>query len=89
MVSDLVLDKELPEDIQKSVEAYVGCIAGAIKKSEYLGFIENAGFSDVQIISQSSYPVDAMFENLESAQDSVLSIKVSAIKKMNGGNNEN
>ena len=80
---------ELPEDIQKSVEAYVGCIAGAIKKSEYLGFIENAGFSDVQIISQSSYPVDAMFENLESAQDSVLSIKVSAIKKMNGGNNEN
>jgi hypothetical protein len=40
-----------------------------------------AGFQEVRVISESSYPVDAMFDNLEAAQDSVLSIKVSAIKK--------
>jgi len=81
MVSDLVLAKESPSAIKKSVEAYVGCLAGAIKKGEYLKLITMAGFKDVKVISESSYPVDAMFENLECVQDAVLSIKVSAVKK--------
>ncbi|MDD3295670.1 MAG: arsenite methyltransferase [Geobacteraceae bacterium] len=81
MVSDLVLGKDLPDKIKNSVEAYVGCIAGAIHKDEYLKFIVLAGFRDVKVISESSYPVDAMFSGLESAQDAILSIKVSAVKK--------
>ena len=81
MVSDLVLAKDLPDRLKDSIEAYVGCLAGAIKKDEYLGFIKNAGFQDVKVISESSYPVDVMFDNLESAQDAVASIKVSAIKR--------
>jgi len=89
MVSDLVLTKDLPEGIKESVEAYVGCLAGAIKKDEYLNFIIAAGFSDVQVVSESSYPVDAMFSNLEAAQDAVASIKVSAVKRYTEGKNEN
>lgn len=81
MVSDLVLVKELPEPIKKSVEAYVGCLAGAIGKEIYLKFISMAGFEDVKVISESSYPVDAMFEDLEAARDAIASIKVSARKK--------
>ena len=81
MVSDLVLAKELPDALKGSVEAYVGCLAGAVKKDEYLKLITMAGFYDVKVISESSYPVDAMFDNLESAQDAVLSIKVSAMKR--------
>jgi len=81
MVSDLVLAKELPSAIKKSVEAYVGCLAGAIKKDEYLKLITMAGFKDMKVISESSYPVDAMFDNLEAAQNAVVSIKVSAIKR--------
>lgn len=81
MVSDLVLTKALPEAIKESVEAYVGCLAGAIKKNEYLNFIKAAGFQDIKVISESSYPVDAMFDNLKSAQDAVASIKVSAVKR--------
>ena len=80
MVSDLVLTKDLPEDIKQSVEAYVGCLAGAIRKDEYLKSIMAAGFQDVKVISQSSYPVDAMFKELKDAEDAVTSIKVSAIK---------
>jgi SAM-dependent methyltransferase len=80
MVSDLVLVKGLPDAIKESVEAYVGCLAGAIGKGEYLKLITIAGFQNVLVISESSYPVDAMFDNLESAQDAVASIKVSAIK---------
>ena len=81
MVSDLVLAKDLPKAIKESVEAYVGCLAGAILKDEYLRFITMAGFKDVKVISESSYPVDAMFDNLEGAQDAIVSIKVSAIKR--------
>ncbi len=81
MVSDLVLAKDLPEIIKQSVEAYVGCLAGAIKKDEYLKLITMAGFKDVKVVSESSYPVDAMFDNLEGAQDAVVSIKVLAVKR--------
>ena len=81
MVSDLVLAKELPDAIKHSVEAYVGCLAGAIMKDEYLRFITIAGFKEVKVVSESSYPVDAMFDKLEGAQDAVVSIKVSAIKR--------
>jgi len=81
MVSDLVLAKDLPKEIKDSIEAYVGCLAGAIKKDEYLKLITRAGFKDVKVISESSYPVDAMFDNLGGAQDAVVSIKVSAVKR--------
>ncbi len=81
MVSDIVLAKDLPKEIKDSIEAYVGCLAGAIKKDEYLKLITAAGFQDVSVVSESSYPVDAMFDNLQGAQDAVVSIKVSAVKQ--------
>ena len=80
MVTDLVLVKELPRIITESVEAYVGCLAGAIGKGEYLKLITMAGFQHVEVISESDYPVDAMFNNLKGAEDAVASIKVSAVK---------
>lgn len=96
MVSDLTLEKELPKVIKDSVEAYVGCLAGAIMKKEYLGFIKSAGFHDVRIVGQTHYPVEAMANDatarvlksnplvktndLKSVKNSVVSIKVRAIK---------
>ena len=81
MVSDLVLAKDLSKAIKDSVEAYVGCLAGAIMKDEYLKHITMVGFQDVKVISESSYPVDAMFENFKDAENAIASIKVSAVKK--------
>ncbi|MFH1821549.1 MAG: arsenite methyltransferase [Methanobacteriota archaeon] len=60
MVSDIVLLKELPKKIRKSVGAYVGCLSGAVMKKEYLGAIKAAGFRDVKIIDESSFPVELM-----------------------------
>lgn len=80
MVSDLVITKDLPDRLKNSVEAYVGCLAGAIKKDEYLGFIKNAGFQDVKMVSKSNYPADPVFEDLKGAEDAVSSIKISAKK---------
>ena len=81
MVSDLVLAKDLPKQIKESVEAYVGCLAGAIKKDDYLGSIKKAGFQNIEVISETGYPVAAMFGGFEDAQDAIVSLKVSAVKK--------
>jgi arsenite methyltransferase len=48
-VSDIVLNGMLPEELKKSVELYVGCIAGAIQKDDYLNLINRSGFSGVEI----------------------------------------
>lgn len=58
MVSDIVLLKELPEQLKGSVEAYVGCIAGALIKDDYLGLIKEAGFTDIDIVSETPFISD-------------------------------
>jgi len=84
MVSDLVLVKDFPDSVKQSVEAYIGCLAGAVMKNEYIRFIENAGFRDIRIINQSSYPVDAMVDDKELSKlaNSVVSIKIHTIKPL-------
>ena len=57
-VSDIVLLKDLPEKIQNSVEAYVGCISGAIHKDRYLQMLKDAGFIDITVTDESSYQID-------------------------------
>jgi len=75
MVSDLVLVKDLPDVIKKSIEAYVGCIAGASGKEDYINFIKEAGFKDIKVISQDRYPVDAIADT-----SAVVSVKIYAVK---------
>ncbi|MFC2071604.1 arsenite methyltransferase [Chloroflexota bacterium] len=73
MVSDKVLLKELPESIKSSIDAYVGCVAGASKKEEYLAIVAAAGFKEVTVVSEKSFGVGQM-------TDSIASINVSAVK---------
>jgi SAM-dependent methyltransferase len=58
MVSDIVLLKELPEEIRKSMEAYSACVAGALQRDEYLKVIREAGFQDVRVESEKSFDMD-------------------------------
>ncbi len=48
-VSDLVVEKELPVEVQSSVEAYVGCVGGATTQEEYTDLIRGAGFQQVDV----------------------------------------
>ena len=96
MVSDIVLLKELPEVIKKSVSAYVGCISGSVMKAEYLRLIRKAGFKDVSILEESYFPIDCLANDptavaivkdvkitqtkLEEAINAVASVKVRAVK---------
>jgi SAM-dependent methyltransferase len=63
MVSDLALQKPLPEAIRRSVEAYVACIAGALIKDDYLGAIRAAGFADVSVVSEKVFPAELVLED--------------------------
>ena len=94
MVSDLVLAKPLPESVRRSVEAYVGCIAGAMLKDDYLAAIRGAGFEGVEILAESVYPIGSSNpdaselavlgaegispEDLRVTAESVVSVKVTA-----------
>jgi arsenite methyltransferase len=96
MISDLVLEKELPALVKNSVEAYIGCLSGAIMKDEYLEAIENAGFRDVKVMDKTHYPIElmandptakAIIENFNIPSESIMeiaqsvaSIKVQGIK---------
>lgn len=98
MVSDIVLLKGLPEAIKGSVEAYIGCLSGAILKDEYLDAIRAAGFGEVSVVDESAFPVklmandptaQAIIENLEipdeqmrDVANAVASIKVRGIKPL-------
>ena len=49
-VSDIALKSELPEEVAKSMAAYVGCIGGAILIDDYRSGLLEAGFAHVQIV---------------------------------------
>jgi len=49
-VSDIALKAELPEEVAKSLAAYVGCIAGAIRIEDYRAGLLAAGFEYVEIV---------------------------------------
>lgn len=55
IISDIVLLNELPEEMKNSIEAYVGCVAGAVLKNKYLKAIKEAGFQDVKIMDKISF----------------------------------
>ncbi len=48
-ISDIALKQPLPEEVRSSLEAYVGCIAGAILIDDYRRSLEQAGFDAVTV----------------------------------------
>lgn len=57
MVSDIVLEEELPASIKKSISAHIGCLAGAMLKERYIDVIRKAGFKDVEIQQETIMPL--------------------------------
>lgn len=76
-VSDLVTQGELPENVRSSFDAWAGCIAGALEKSDYLTKIAGAGFENVKVVSQKPYIVEVSQE----LRGKIVSIQVEAHKK--------
>jgi arsenite methyltransferase len=94
LISDMVLLKDIPEEIKKNILAYVGCISGAEMKSRYIQMIERAGFNEIEVVEETTLRpeqilsdatalsiMDELDINREQAQEivgSVASLKISA-----------
>ncbi|MGB2764979.1 MAG: arsenite methyltransferase [Candidatus Aminicenantaceae bacterium] len=96
MISDIVLLKELPETIKNSLEAYVGCVSGAVKREKYINMIKESGFQEVTITDETTFPVKSLdndptaksiienfnipSEKVKEVVNSIISIRVYGIK---------
>lgn len=56
-VSDVVADGPVPEGLRRNMEAWVGCLAGALAIEEYTRLLREAGFTDVSITITRRYTV--------------------------------
>ncbi len=97
MISDMVLNKEIPDALIKNIAAYIGCISGAEKKTDYINQIKQAGFKDVHIVDETNMPIEALITDKTANQvlkklkmtkkeateifSAAVSIKVSATKQ--------
>lgn len=98
IISDIVLLNELPDPIKHSVESYIGCVAGAMLRDEYVAAVRAAGFHDIQIVQETSFPRESLVndptaraiiddsslppEERDDIASSVVSLGISAVKPM-------
>jgi len=78
MVSDLVTEGELPEAVRRSFDAWAGCIAGALKKNDYLDKIKQAEFKNIKVVSAKPYTIDVS----QKLKGKITSIQVEAHKTL-------
>ena len=57
-VSDVVIRGEVPAEIRRSMELWVGCVAGALRDDEYVAKMQAAGFDDVELETWRIYQID-------------------------------
>jgi SAM-dependent methyltransferase len=57
-VSDVVVRGAVPADVRRSMELWVGCIAGALEESEYASKLRAAGFEDVEVEPWRVYKIE-------------------------------
>jgi SAM-dependent methyltransferase len=67
VISDIILDGELPAAIEKDVYAYVGCVSGAMQRAAYFKTLEAAGLRDVEVLKD----IDYLGAMLDAAPDEV------------------
>ena len=57
-VSDVVVHGDVPAEVRRSMELWVGCIAGALKDSAYVEKLAGAGFESIEIKSTRVYNIE-------------------------------
>ncbi len=66
-VSDVVVRGEVPREIRRSIELWVGCVAGALREDEFIEKLAGAGFDEIEIEPTRIYRVEDAREFLKSA----------------------
>ena len=76
MISDIVLERPLPEAVVESIDAYLGCVGGASLRGEYLETIAKAGFREVRVEREASF-ADALSLDTPEAQQLMERLDIS------------
>ena len=74
VVSDVMLNGELPGIITQDVMAYVGCVSGAIQRSDYLAKLTDAGLGDIEIVKDVDFlatVADSLPKEINSAMETL------------------
>jgi arsenite methyltransferase len=77
IVSDIVSEGALPDEIKDDPDAWAGCIAGALEQQEYLEKIKEADFEDVKVVSSRGFTIE---NKANQTKGKLLSITVKAYK---------
>jgi len=77
VISDVVTEKPLPEDVRKSAAEWVDCVGGAAVMSEYIELIGETGFVDVAVLEKRTRSSGA-----EAWRDLLINLTVRAFKKV-------
>jgi arsenite methyltransferase len=57
-VSDVVVKGEVPEQIRKNMELWIGCVAGALSEEDYIKKLSTAGFNSIEIEPTRVYDIE-------------------------------
>jgi len=77
IVSDIVSEGVLPDEIRDNPDAWACCIGGALEQQEYLEEIKKAGFEDVEVVSSRGFYIE---NKANQTKEKLLSITVKAYK---------
>ncbi|MGH9321994.1 MAG: arsenite methyltransferase [Vicinamibacteria bacterium] len=80
VISDVVLDGRLPEAIEKSVLAYVGCVSGALERKLYFELVRSAGLEGVEVLKDVDFLAAGSELPVEEVRGKVRSITFRATK---------
>jgi ubiquinone/menaquinone biosynthesis C-methylase UbiE len=89
-ISDVVIKGTLPKGLKDDAVMYAGCVSGAIQKDEYLGIINQSGFTDVMVNKEKeidlpselllNYMNEEELEEFKKKNIGIFSITVTATK---------
>jgi len=92
-VSDIVLLKDIPEDIRSDLGSWSACVSGAVSEQEYIGGIKKAGFEKVKVEERVVYTHEQLADYLKDTDSEkhskvagvdlsrlIASYKISAVK---------
>ncbi len=77
VVSDIVAEQALSQEMRRDLDSWAGCVAGALEQPEYLAKIKQAGFINLKVSSKREYYVE---DKAQKEMVKLLSITVKASK---------
>ena len=92
VVSDIIVERALPEAVTRDLVAYAGCLAGALTRADYVRAIEEAGLGPIEVLKDFDYlatwpraDVDALLDRFgvrrEEVEGVVRSLTFRAVKR--------